>query len=303
MNHMPRWTLLASLTVLICCHGCGGDSPSPDARGVDASTIDGAVVDVRTVDVVDGPGIDGAIDAPVVDAAVIDVLVPPPDVAQPIDARPPDAAPPIDARPPPDAMPGPFVCDPVHQTGCAAGQKCDLGASGTFECVPDGTLADFRLCDPVRPNACVAGTTCRNTNFAGENRCAPLCDPGEDTCRVGEPCNSVRTTSDGHQYRMCANNNQCNPVLDDCKDTSKACGWSAFGAFCVVPGSIPDGGSCTTITSCKRGSTCLAVPGAGNKCFKVCNPAGGAPACGAGVTCSAFSTIGPQAIGACGYNP
>jgi len=257
---------LLLVTLALALWACGG-VPGLDASGPGP---DGPlVIDAAPDGPVDG-GPDGAIDAGA-------------------DAR-------IDAS-------TPFVCDPVHQTGCGNGQKCDLAASGTFACVPNGTLGDFRLCDLTQPNACVAGTTCRNTNFMGENRCAPLCDPNQDTCRPNEPCNSVRMTSDGHEYRMCANNNQCNPVLDDCKDTSKGCGWSQFGAFCVPPGSVADGAACQTITSCKRGSACLAVAGAGNKCFKVCNPAGGAPGCGAGVTCSFFSTIGPQQVGACGYTP
>lgn len=199
----------------------------------------------------------------------------------------------------PDAGVMPFVCDPVHQTGCGVGLKCDIAASGTFACVPDGNLGDFRRCNPILPNACAAGFSCRGT-FFGDYRCARLCNLGEDQCRTDEPCNSRRTTTDGKEYRMCATNQMCNPVLDDCSEPGKHCTF-AFRGVCVTPGPVADGGLCQSAADCMQGSACLkAGLGEVNKCFKLCNPAGGAPACPTGVTCSQFATVGPQAVGGCG---
>ena len=37
--------------------------------------------------------------------------------------------------------------------------------------------------------------------------------------------------------------------------------------------------------------------------FKICDPAGGTATCGAGISCTFFSIIGPQNVGACAYTP
>lgn len=257
--------LLRSLCLPLLVAGLllAGCGDDDDDDGADGSTIDAAPIDAPSID----GGSDAAIDAGLPDASV-----------------------------------SPFVCDPVHQTGCQAGQKCDIAASGTFACVSDGTLGDFRRCDPTQPNACAAGYSCRGT-FFGDHRCARLCNLGEDQCRVDEPCNSVRMTSDGHKYRMCATNQECNPILDDCSDPAKHCTWNIRGV-CAAPGNTPDGSSCQSSLDCQQGSACLKV-GLGNvfKCFKMCDPAGGAPACTAGVACTLFTTVGPQDVGACGFTP
>jgi hypothetical protein len=226
------------------------------------------------------------------------------------DARPADAAPgpdapfdaaPVDARLP-DAATSPFVCDPVHQTGCGPLEKCDLAASGTFACVADGTLGDFRVCDPARPNACAAGFTCRDTNF-GDHRCARLCTVAEqdDLCRSSEPCASSRTTSDGHDYLMCKSPNACNPVLDDCADPTKTCAWTSIISACLVPGTVDDGGACDSPARCKRGSSCLPTGPGQMRCFRTCDPDAATSGCGAAVACTFFGTTGPQHVGACGY--
>jgi hypothetical protein len=258
----PLVAFVCTFALAVALAACGGDD---DASSVDASPIDASAADVV-------PGADARFDA------------------APIDARLPDAA------------VSPFVCDPVHQTGCGAGQKCDLAASGTFACVAGGSLGDFRVCDPARPNACAAGFTCRDTSF-GDHRCARLCTVAEedDLCRSNEPCTSVRTTSDGHEYLMCKSPNACNPVLDDCGDAAKTCAWTSIISACLAPGTVADGGACDSPAKCRRGSACLPTGPGQSRCFEVCDPDAAAPGCAAAAACTFFGTTGPQRVGACGY--
>jgi hypothetical protein len=112
----------------------------------------------------------------------------------------------------------------------------------------------------------------------------------------------VRTTSDGHEYRMCKSPDACNPVLDDCVDAAKTCAWTSIIAACLAPGTVAPGGVCTTPLQCQRGAACLAGgPGQPMHCFQICDPNAAASACAPGVSCTFFATTGPQAVGACGY--
>ena len=200
---------------------------------------------------------------------------------------------------------GGFVCDPVTQAGCVTGQKCDIAASGTFACVPDGDLGEFQVCAATRPSACHAGFSCHDTNF-GDSRCARLCSSSAQ-CRADEACSSVRTTTDGRQYRTCTSSQVCNPIVDDCPAPADACMYIVTGvattSFCFAPGAVADGAPCDPAHhECTRGSSCLPT-GVGQplRCFRMCDPAGGLPDCPTGASCTPFATVGPQAVGACGF--
>jgi hypothetical protein len=213
-----------------------------------------------------------------------------------------------DARPPngdtdggrPDA--NPFVCDPVAQTGCETGQKCDLAESRTFACVPSGTLREFQHCEPVQPNACQAGYTCQETDW-GDNRCARLCDPKSDDCLVGESCDYKSSTRDGNSYWMCQTPHECAPLQQDCQSTSNTCYFVVgAGAFCLQTKAttVSDGSKCIVPQDCARGSTCLEFHG-GYRCYRMCAPARAEQECGAGVVCTVLGNVGPEEVGACGY--
>jgi hypothetical protein len=198
----------------------------------------------------------------------------------------------------PDAAPV-FVCDPVAQTGCSTGEKCDIDENGTFGCVPDGTIGDFERCEPDRPNACVAGFTCRDTNY-GDFRCARLCDADEQ-CHTGETCTSQRKTSDDHPYLMCAPTSECQPFLQDCIDPADFCAFTPVGAFCLKPGAapLPDESPCQVPADCEAISACL-DRGPVDRCTRLCDPVDGEPGCADGVECRAVTDIGPQQVGGCG---
>lgn len=217
------------------------------------------------------------------------------------DASAPDARPPNGDADGGKADANPFVCDPVGQTGCETGQKCDLAESDTFACVPSGSVGAFQHCEPVLPNACQAGFSCRET-FWADYRCARLCDPKKSDC-PGEECASERSTSDGNSYWMCQAQNECAPLQQDCLSPSDACYFVVgAGAFCVQPKAttVPDGTTCVAATDCARGSTCLEFRGR-TRCYRMCAPARAEQDCGAGVGCTALGNVGPDEVGACGY--
>ena len=112
---------------MVGCGDGGSSTPIDAAGGADGSVADGPVIDAS---VIDASVIDASIDAPVIDASVIDASL---IDAGTIDAGPIDAG--IDAS-------TTFVCDPVAQTGCGVGQKCDLAASGTRVIFPTASAVE-----------------------------------------------------------------------------------------------------------------------------------------------------------------
>lgn len=198
---------------------------------------------------------------------------------------------------------GPFTCDPIHQTGCGANEKCDLAANGTFGCVANGTLGDFHVCDETLPNACSAGFTCSGTFFAA-HRCTRLCSQLENQCRSNEPCQREHLTSDGKQFLTCVTHEECNPITDDCITPDTHCTYLVTISACRKPGTVADGATCQIRSDdtqdCAQGSACLIVgPGNTTKCMKLCDPAGGDPTCPTGATCVTFAKVGPQNVGMC----
>jgi hypothetical protein len=198
---------------------------------------------------------------------------------------------------------GSFRCDFIHQTGCGANEKCDLTANGAFGCVPNGTLTDFQVCDDTLPNACAAGFTCSST-FFDAHRCTRLCSQLDSQCRSNEPCQAEHTTSDNKQFLTCVTHEECNPVTDDCITPDTHCTYLLVISACRKSGTVADGEVCQIRSDdtqdCAQGSACLPVgPGNTKKCVKLCNPAGGDPACPASATCVPFTKVGPQDVGMC----
>ena len=196
-----------------------------------------------------------------------------------------------------------FRCDPIHQIGCGVNEKCDLAANGTFGCVPDGTLGDFHACNNTLPNACSAGFTCSST-FFDAHRCTRICSELENQCRSNEPCQKEHMTTDDKQFLTCVTHEECNPVADDCIPPDTHCTYLVVISACRKPGAVADGATCQIRSGdaqdCAQGSACVIVgPGDTTKCVKLCNPAGGDPACPTGKTCVTFARVGPQDVGMC----
>ena len=209
-----------------------------------------------------------------------------------------DAAAPRDSRDR-DAAPA-LVCDPVAQSGCGPGEKCDVVA-GAYACAAAGAVGELGRCDrAVEPSACATGLVCVATAW-GDDRCQRFCAPDLAVCRAEESCAVAGETADGAAYHACAGRNQCDPLAQDCVDAAHSCQLGPSGTLCAAPAEppAPDGAACTASHECARGSACATV-GAATRCLRLCAPGGGVPRCDGGASCARYTDVGPIAVGVCG---
>jgi hypothetical protein len=217
----------------------------------------------------------------------------------------PDAAPPGDGRPPVDAAvdaaidAAPVACSLVPQSGCPAGDACDL----------TGTDGD---------------TTCRDVTTAGTE---------DDACSAATQCSRgykcIYTDNQGSCLEFCASDADCAPAtgsrcvieLDDgtgqtvpggtfCSQacspqTASGCpaGWNcavledgnADVTRCIAAGSATQDDACSATVACASGYTCATYNG-DHLCLRNCR-VGMASGCNnfPGTTCTGFST--PTVIG------
>jgi len=225
-----------------------------------------------------------------------------------------------------DAGPDPDDCDPVADTGCAAGEKCSWKVESTAPmvgrttCVPEGTVAVGGECTWAAADAggyddCVGGSWC----VGGE--CRPACDATDDTCASGSVCSEyVGSFADRENLGACEET--CNLITQDCVD-GEACylDLSSGAALCSPPSSGAEsreqGDDCEFVNDCPLGYGCALnddpVSPTGLVCAYYCDAAGGGgPACtdtegpGAGFGCESLQDLYtglpdsiPTAVGIC----
>jgi hypothetical protein len=172
----------------------------------------------------------------------------------------------------PDADVG-DVCNPVSQTGCAAGEKCafiiddlDLGA-GHVGCAPDGTQARGAECTEA---AAVGGTdNCVRGNDCYRGTCMEICTTVNDQCSDG----SCVPFSDGAgnplPINICLPN--CNLLTQDCPAEGEGC-YLAGNAVCVGAGTADLGETCMFANSCLPGMVCVGSDEGGFVCRNFCGP-------------------------------
>jgi hypothetical protein len=92
-------------------------------------------------------------------------------------------------------------CNPVTNTGCAAGEVCDFdqdsgGNNIGFVCFAGaGTDAVCKTCDDQMPaTTCTGGTSCLEYDSAGDASCAQYCCTDAD-CGTGGKCSTVDNTN------------------------------------------------------------------------------------------------------------
>ncbi len=176
------------------------------------------------------------------------------------------------------------ACDPVLRAGCAAGQGCywDEPSLG-YACLPAGSGPAGAAC--ALDSDCLPGLTCAGT-------CVRYCRPGAP----GSPCSGEGATCRDYRgtgFGACVND-LCDPRAQDCPDPADACYPAEAGYFCHEPGAVADGLTCTALTDCRKGSTCLG--GSQSKqCYRLCDAAAPIDLCAAtSQTCMAFS--GPLGV-------
>jgi len=191
------------------------------------------------------------------------------------------------------------TCDPVSNNGCGAPQKCSLGPTDMFICQPAGAGMQGAACGTgTTDDGCAIGFVCLSTN-----KCARYCNAGS-TC----PMEGASMTACNIQLQnaamqaipgatVCGAFTSCDVLAQDCPTATDGCFLTQSGPQCGPPGTVADGQTCTNANSCMKGSVCLNLNMAGNKCHHICRLGGGAPACTTG-TCTMVNGL-PAMTGLC----
>jgi hypothetical protein len=235
----------------------------------------------------DGGALDATSDTTIRDAASTD---------SPLDVGANDVAAPQDASEAaclPATVTGP--CTPFPQTGCGAGQNCEVPTSGVGACFNAGSTPQWSNCFGSS-NACATGEQC-----IGEV-CKPYCCSAADCTGGLVTCEQV-TGPDGGPLvgaKVCASG--CDPV-----DASAICGpavtcdpfpWDGTGhdhGDCLggVGTGLQEAG-CTGYADCAPGFECVTSRG---YCAAWCRMDN--PVCPSPLTCKSFSS--PPIIGGVEY--
>jgi hypothetical protein len=137
-----------------------------------------------------------------------------------------------DGGPPMDAGPT-AACNPVNQTGCAAGERC---TSVTYqvmpdlrrrtECVADGTVDEGGACTEGMPGADTGFDDCKAGLYCVNDVCTNICTQNDSaTCPESFSCVTYEATFDDFgadkSIGLCAP--VCDPVTQDCAVESQGC--------------------------------------------------------------------------------
>jgi hypothetical protein len=203
-------------------------------------------------------------------------------------------------------------CDTSPQCGCTGGQNCSITnfTSGATSCVAPGTTNDFANCTGNGVGQCKVGSTCV------DGVCSPYCEstancpgahrecqqvsgstgaavPGFKVCT--QFCDPTAPTSSASPYMGCGPAVNCFPDpagVSSCFGPTTAAGTQ--DQYCDT-GFGTDGDS----SLCAPGYACVGDTLFGFTCTKFCHIGA---SCGAGLTCTAFSTpqyAGTTQIGYC----
>jgi hypothetical protein len=181
-------------------------------------------------------------------------------------------------------------CTLIPQSGCNAGEKCSVAASGT-QCLSNGTVATGMVCGTLNADDCLAGNLCSGDVTGSTELCRQFCKVDGDCTQAAvpagataEPGNVARciVTYTGTTAMTCTV--ACNPVTkagaSGCP-TGLACVYGGTTTIpeltdCVTPGATVEGGVCTDSSTCAAGLVCVGPTSGTAHCRQVCrhnNPA------------------------------
>ncbi|MCA9648288.1 MAG: hypothetical protein H6712_17385 [Myxococcales bacterium] len=211
---------------------------------------------------------------------------------------------------PGDGFPGTanLVCDPIAQTGCAAGEKCMPWAND------GGTSWNATRCSPLNPmpnqvgdpctvegsgvsgiDDCDAGMMCWDVDpMTNMGTCIELCGCSYDSPSCQTP-NQTCSISNNAALTICTD--VCNPLDPMACDAGQGC-YPVGELFQCAPDASGAGGAegdpCAFINVCDPGLVCLAaaaVPGCAGGvgcCASTCSIDDPAPGCPVGSSCVAW---------------
>lgn len=188
-------------------------------------------------------------------------------------------------------------CDPVCQTGCPCGLRCQVAVGGPKCVAPAGSLTAGMVCTP-EADACAPGLTCLQEACGNDlGRCYRFCN---GTCSGSGVCGTpvlLPDRSDSGQ-RVCDLSGQaCDAYTGTgCVDPALICYALDPGVnTCDCPSGVnaPQGAACNVYSDCAVGLACLGIgPGGTQQCVKLCESAADCPTS----TCAFF--FGPT-LGYC----
>lgn len=186
------------------------------------------------------------------------------------------------------------ACDPVCQTGCGCGLRCNVTSSGASCASRLGTKGLGVICQPGSDD-CAPGYVCLK-EVCGTNlgRCYRFCRDGTPCASFG--CNTAVTLDSVTTSQLVCNvaDSVCN-IYDGtgCLDAALKCYVAGTHAKCDCPRTsgtpLNVGDTCVNYNDCGTGLVCLTVSGATqSQCFRLCQTAAD---CG-GSTCMSLGPVG-----------
>lgn len=180
-------------------------------------------------------------------------------------------------------------CDVYANTGCAAGEVCQLGAENRPTCATAGVIPAGRSC---ANGACVQGTSCFPS--ADERECRSHCHPDASTDECGGAYCAAVTTIDGVPIGVCLDHcdlaapHEARPPFIACP-ASLGCALTKLGVTACFDetSTQKDGESCLS-AECKLGLSCAVYPSGQKVCEPYCRV--GWSDCPNGRKCGGFKT-------------
>ena len=175
-------------------------------------------------------------------------------------------------------------CDPVCQTGCPCGQRCQVTAAGLTCVAPAGGLTVGMVCTP-EADACAPGLTCLQEACGNDlGRCYRFChDPS--VCTASGVCGTpvlLPDRTDSGAVVCDLSGVTCDPYANTgCVDPALVCyalGTGLNTCDCPTGVNAQEGAPCNNYNDCAAGLSCLDVATRSMKlCAKLCESAADCP--------------------------